>query len=140
MTFGTHPSEGLTFTEVNAKIQDPQWKLNPLRIFTADELKRLDKSLYGFTHFNKEDLINGGMGRHALAPVAIVFQILWKHPDLKSVRPESMESLDNNIFYLALKYFHAFVKEEISFKENKNGNNDSFFLLLEQYKKLLISK
>ena len=41
MTFGTHPSEGLTFTEVNAKIQDPQWKLNPLRIFTADELKRL---------------------------------------------------------------------------------------------------
>lgn len=134
MTFGTHPSEGLTFTEVNAKIKDPQWNVNPLRTFTVDELNRLDQSLYGFTHFNKEDLINGRMGRHALAPVAIVFQILWRHPDLKSVRPESIEFLDNNIFYLALKYFHAFVKCEISFKEN----NDAFFLLLEKYKKLLM--
>lgn len=100
---------GLTYTEVLQKMQATDWLHRPLANFTLVELAALAQSLPNLQGFDSVSLLRGNLGQNALAPVAMVFALLWRHPSLANFRPASPELLEERYIDEGLKLFHSYV-------------------------------
>lgn len=128
---------GLTYTEVLLKMQAKDWLQQPLASFTPEELAALAQSLPNLQGFDSASLLRGDFGLNALAPVAMVFSLLWRHPSLASFRPSSPELVEERHIDEGLKFFHSYVEAEIVARHLEGPNHTGYAALIENFEKLL---
>ena len=132
-------SVSLTYSEVLHKMQAKDWLQQPLANFTSDELEALSVSLPNLHGFNCSLLLSGNLGRNALAPVALVFALLWRHPSLANVRPASPELIEERHINEGLRLFQSYVESEMASRHLGAPNHTGYATLIEQLEKLLTS-
>lgn len=120
-------------------MQEENWFHQPLANFTLEELAGLAESLPNLQGFDSTSLLRGNLGRNALAPVAMVFSLLWRHPSLASLRPSSPELLEERHIDEGLKLFHSYVEAEIVSRRLDTPNHTGYATLIEKFEKLLAS-
>ncbi|BDR09422.1 hypothetical protein CTR2_R27600 [Comamonas thiooxydans] len=132
-------SVGLTYSEALSKMQAKNWLHQPLANFTLDELAALAKCLPNLQGFDSVSLLRGNLGRNALAPVAMVFALLWRHPSLANLRPASPKLLEERYIDEGLKLFHAYVDAEILSRRQGIPNHSGYATLIEKFENILRS-
>ena len=132
-------SVSLTYSEVLHKMQAKDWLQQPLANFTSAELEALSVSLPNLHGFNCSLLLSGNLGRNALAPVALVFALLWRHPSLANVRPASPELIEERHINEGLRLFQSYVESEMASRHLGAPNHTGYATLIEQLEKLLTS-
>lgn len=120
-------------------MQAKDWLHQPLANFTLDELVALARTLPNFHGFDSDSLLSGDLGRNALAPVALVFSLLWRHPSLANFRPASPELIEERHIDEGLRLFHSYVEAEIMSRRQGVSNDIGYSNLIEKYEKLLES-
>lgn len=128
---------GLTYSEVLLKMQAKDWLQQPLANFTLEELAELAQSLPNLHGFDSASLLRGDLGLNALAPVAMVFSVIWRHPSLASFRPPSPELVEERHIDEGLKLFHSYVEAEIVSRRLESPNHRGYATLIENFEKLL---
>lgn len=128
---------GLTYTEVLQKMQATDWLHRPLANFTLVELAALAQSLPNLQGFDSVSLLRGNLGQNALAPVAMVFALLWRHPSLANFRPASPELLEERYIDEGLKLFHSYVDAEIVSRRQGIPNHSGYTTLIDKFKNIL---
>lgn len=131
---------GLTYSEVLLKMQAKDWLQQPLANFTLDELDMLSQSLPSLQGFDSVSLLKGKLGRNALAPVAMVFSLIWRHPSLGKFRPSSPELLEERLIDEGIKLFHSYVDAEIISRRLEVTNELGIATLIKNFEKLLINE
>lgn len=121
-------------------MQAKDWLQQPLANFTLNELDLLSQSLPSLQGFDSVSLLKGKLGRNALAPVAMVFSLIWRHPSLAKFRPSSPELLEERLIDEGIKLFHSYVDAEIISRRLEITNELGFATLIENFEKLLISE
>lgn len=137
MSTTAESSVGLTYSEVLLKMQAKDWLYRPLANFTLDELTALAQSLPNLQGFDSTSLLRGNLGPNALAPVALVFSLLWKHPSLANFRPASPELVQERHIDEGLKFFHSYVECEINSRRHGVPNHIGYATMIERFEKLL---
>ncbi|WP_157839613.1 hypothetical protein [Comamonas testosteroni] len=140
MSTTAESSAGLTYSEALRKMQAKDWLLQPLVNFTLGELESLAQSLPNLHGFDSDSLVSGNLGRHALAPVALVFSLLWKHPSLASFRPASPELIEEWHIDEGLRLFQSYVEAEIVSRHLGVPNHAGYTTLIENFEKLLLGR
>lgn len=139
MSTTAEPSVGLTYSEALSKMQAKDWLHQPLANFTLDELAALAKCLPNLQGFDSVSLLRGNLGGNALAPVAMVFALLWRHPSLADFRPTSPELLEERYIDEGLKLFHSYVDAEILSRRQGIPNHSGYATLIEKFENILRS-
>lgn len=139
MSTTAESSVSLTYSEALRKMQVKDWLQQPLANFTLDELAALARTLPNFHGFDSDSLLSGDLGRNALAPVALVFSLLWRHPSLANFRPASPELIEERHIDEGLRLFHSYVEAEIMSRRQGVSNDIGYSTLIEKYEKLLES-
>ena len=101
------------------------------------ELAALAQSLPNLQGFDSVSLLRGNLGQNALAPVAMVFALLWRHPSLANFRPASPELLEERYIDEGLKLFHSYVDAEIVSRRQGIPNHSGYTTLIDKLKNIL---
>ncbi|WP_312587070.1 hypothetical protein [Comamonas terrigena] len=139
MSTTAESSVSLTYSEALRKMQVKDWLQQPLANFTLDELAALARTLPNLHGFDSDSLLSGDLGRNALAPVALVFSLLWRHPSLANFRPASPELIEERHIDEGLRLFHSYVEAEIMSRRQGVSNDIGYATLIGKYEKLLES-